>query len=568
MRIAVVGAGAMGAIFGSRFAQAGHDTVVVDVAEPLVDKINADGIAIVRGDDETVTKVPATTDPASVGEVDLVVFCVKCYHTSSAAQAARPLVGSDTVVASLQNGWGNGDVLASVYPAEQVVVGVTYNSGTVLDVGRVAHPGVGPTTVGSFADGGKGRPEQLAGALGDAGFEASVAAPIRPEIWKKLVLNAATLPASALTGMNAGQATAQPDDERARVGHGARGGRGRPRARLRHRREGAPRHDPRLARARRPDERIDAAGLRGRTAHRDRRDQRRRRARGRRERRPGADQPHLRPAREGLGVRERARMSTRLTYFGAAGYEIVGPSTRILMDPFLSENPLAPCSPDELEPPDVILVSHAAFDHYGDTASIARRTGAPVVCDTAVRAMLIDEGVSPDQVSATTWGIVVEVAGLQIRPVECHHWSSATLSDGRQAVGNPIAFIVETEPGVRIYHYGDTCIFDMRLIGELYKPTVGLLGCTLPKELSHRIPGPATFLTGEMDADEAARTAEMLGVDLAVACHYLAPDEEVERFLELVPVYDTTGRRRAVAPLVGETLVVDGDRHSIEETVA
>ena len=54
----------------------------------------------------------------------------------------------------------------------------------------------------------------------------------------------------------------------------------------------------------------------------------------------------------------------------------------------------------------------------------------------------------------------------------------------------------------------------------------------------------------------------MLGVDLAVACHYLAPDEEVDRFLELVPVYDTTGRRRVVAPLVGETLVVDGERHS------
>ena len=93
---------------------------------------------------------------------------------------------------------------------------------------------------------------------------------------------------------------------------------------------------------------------------------------------------------------------------------------------------------------------------------------------------------------------------------------------------------------MRIYHYGDTCIFDMRLIGELYRPTVGLLGCTLPRELSHLIPGPATFLTGEMDADEAARTAEMLGLELAVACHYLAKDAEVDRFLELVPKYDTT----------------------------
>jgi hypothetical protein len=56
----------------------------------------------------------------------------------------------------------------------------------------------------------------------------------------------------------------------------------------------------------------------------------------------------------------------------------------------------------------------------------------------------------------------------------------------------------------------------------------------------------------------------MLGVELAVACHYLEPDEEVERFLQLVPEYDTSGRRQAVAPLVGETLVVDGDRYEIE----
>jgi L-ascorbate metabolism protein UlaG (beta-lactamase superfamily) len=257
-------------------------------------------------------------------------------------------------------------------------------------------------------------------------------------------------------------------------------------------------------------------------------------------------------------------MSTRIRYLGAAGFELVGPSRRVLIDPFLSENPVAPVAPDEVETPDVILVSHAAFDHYGDTAAIARRTGAPVVCDAAVRAMLIDEGVSGDQVQATTWGIVTEVAGLVIRPVECHHWSSGTLSDGRQVVGNPIAFIVEPEPGVRVYHYGDTCVFDMRLIGELYRPTVGLLGCTVPRELLDRVPGPGTFVSGEMDADEAARVAEMLGLELAVACHYLEADAEVDRFLELVPRYDTTGLRRALAPAVGETIVVGDGGYTLE----
>jgi 2-dehydropantoate 2-reductase len=208
MKIAVVGAGAMGSIFGARFAAGGHDTVLVDVAAPLVERINEAGVTVVRGDEETVTVVPATSDPASVGVVDLAVFFVKCYHTQAAAELVRPLVGPDTVVASLQNGWGNGDVLAGVYPPEQVVVGVTYNSGTVLDVARVAHPGVGPTTMGAFAEGSTEGAERLAQALEDGGLEATVVSPVRPEIWKKLILNAATLPTAALTGMHAGALTA------------------------------------------------------------------------------------------------------------------------------------------------------------------------------------------------------------------------------------------------------------------------------------------------------------------------------------------------------------------------
>ena len=203
-----MGAGAMGSIFGARLAAAGVDTLLVDVAEPLVDKINADGVTVVRGEEETTTRVPATRDPASAGPADLVVFFVKCYHTASAADAARPLVGPDTVVASLQNGWGNGDVLASVFDPGQVVVGVTYNSGTVLGVGRVAHPGVGPTYMGPYDAGSAAGAERLAAALTQGGLEAHVTAEIRTEIWKKLILNAATLPTAALTGMNAGALTA------------------------------------------------------------------------------------------------------------------------------------------------------------------------------------------------------------------------------------------------------------------------------------------------------------------------------------------------------------------------
>lgn len=208
MRIAVVGAGAMGSIFGARLAGGGHDVVLVDIARTIVDRINEAGVTVVRGDDSTNTRVTATTDPSEVGgPVDLVVFCVKCYHTASATELARPLVGQDTVVASLQNGWGNGDVLAAAFPPEQVVVGVTYNSGLLVEPAKVVHPADQPTLVGAFADGGDERPARLAEALQSGGLETTVVSPVRPEIWKKLILNAATLPTAALTGMNAGALT-------------------------------------------------------------------------------------------------------------------------------------------------------------------------------------------------------------------------------------------------------------------------------------------------------------------------------------------------------------------------
>jgi 2-dehydropantoate 2-reductase len=211
MKIAVVGAGAMGSIFGARFVQGGHEVILVDVAEQLVEKVNRTGVTIVRGDEEVTTNVPATTDPATVGVVDVVVVFTKCYHTSSAAKAARPLVGPETVIASLQNGWGNGDVLAEVFPEDQIVLGVTYNSGTVLDVARVAHPGVGPTILGPFAGDDVAGARQLASAIEDGGLETTVTAPVHVEIWKKLILNAAALPAAALTGMNSGALTAHDE---------------------------------------------------------------------------------------------------------------------------------------------------------------------------------------------------------------------------------------------------------------------------------------------------------------------------------------------------------------------
>jgi L-ascorbate metabolism protein UlaG (beta-lactamase superfamily) len=249
----------------------------------------------------------------------------------------------------------------------------------------------------------------------------------------------------------------------------------------------------------------------------------------------------------------------RIRFLGVAGYEIVGPDTRILIDPFLSGSPLAPCHHEAIERPDVILVTHAAYDHLGDAAEIAVRTGAPVVCGGDVRLILVERGVPETQIQATVWGIVVKVGGVVVRPLECHHWSMGTL-EGRPVTGTPLAFIVEPEPGIRVYHYGDTAIFDMRLLGELYAPTVGLFGCTDPIELPDN--GAGELLTGEMDPDEAAYAAEMLGVDVAIAAHYLSKTPAVSEFLERVAARDSTGNRIGLAPNVGDSIVVERDASS------
>ncbi len=205
MRIAVVGAGAMGSIVGAGFAEAGHDTVLVDVVQPLVDKINADGVTVRdKSGEERTTRIEATTDPAQVGPVDVVIVFVKCYQTEAAARAGAPLVGDSTVVASLQNGWGNEEVLAQHFGARRVVAGVTYNSGSFLELGKVAHTSDGPTLVGPFEGTSLDGARRLGEALSSAGFEVDVTETIRSEIWKKLILNAATLPTAALSGLRTG----------------------------------------------------------------------------------------------------------------------------------------------------------------------------------------------------------------------------------------------------------------------------------------------------------------------------------------------------------------------------
>jgi L-ascorbate metabolism protein UlaG (beta-lactamase superfamily) len=249
-------------------------------------------------------------------------------------------------------------------------------------------------------------------------------------------------------------------------------------------------------------------------------------------------------------------MTTTLRFLGASGYEVVGPQFRLLFDPFLRNNPVAPYSTDDIPTPDLILVSHAAWDHMGDAGEISKRTGASVVGPMDVAEKMYDEGVPFDQVRAMIWGLCYEFDGIVVRAVENHHWTAATLKDGRIVTGVPLSFIVETEPGVRIYHFGDTAIFPgMQMIGELYAPTVGILGCAQTENLPD--PGAGRILTGEMNPDEAARAADWLRLREVIATHYMEPGPETAELRRRVPIHDTTGSRVVHTPRAGDVIVVE-----------
>jgi 2-dehydropantoate 2-reductase len=204
--VVIVGGGAMGGAFASAIAQGGTAVAIVDPAPAVVEAITRDGLRVTSSEGERTTRVEIMPDAARVGIADLVLVFVKAAHTRQAAATLPSLIGDHTVVVTLQNGWGNADVLAEHVPVERLLMGVTYHSATVVQPGQVRHTGRGMTFLGTYlTDGNLDAARTVAELLREAGLETTVSPGVRTEIWKKIVLNAATLPVAALTGLNAGQ---------------------------------------------------------------------------------------------------------------------------------------------------------------------------------------------------------------------------------------------------------------------------------------------------------------------------------------------------------------------------
>jgi 2-dehydropantoate 2-reductase len=202
MRVAIVGAGQMGSIYGAASSQNGHEVWLVDASEATVDEINARGLRITRRDGHIDTyRIPATTDPAAAGVADLVLFMVKGWATEQAAQRVAPMVGPATLILTLQNGLGNEEVLRACFPDNEILIGLSVHTVITLGVAHYSHTGVRDTYLGPSRGTALDGARRAASAFEGPDFGVSVLpeAEVRTEQWAKFVLNCASLPTMGLT---------------------------------------------------------------------------------------------------------------------------------------------------------------------------------------------------------------------------------------------------------------------------------------------------------------------------------------------------------------------------------
>ena len=212
MRIAIIGAGGVGGYFGGRLAQAGHDVTFVARGRHLEAIRNA-GLRIESGlGNAVVTSARATPDIASVGAVDVTMFCVKLWDVESTAPRLVPLVAGGGVVIPFQNGVESHEVLRRVLGGAHVLGGVAYIAATIREPGVIAHTGtMARLTVGAFEPGLAAPAEAFAAAGRTAGFECTVAPDILAALWKKYVFLAAMSGCTSLARVPVGVIRSDPD---------------------------------------------------------------------------------------------------------------------------------------------------------------------------------------------------------------------------------------------------------------------------------------------------------------------------------------------------------------------
>ncbi|MGB3451199.1 MAG: 2-dehydropantoate 2-reductase [Giesbergeria sp.] len=203
MKIAVMGAGAVGCYYGGMLARAGHDVVLV--ARPAhVEAMQRQGLRLDTQTFQEQVRVQASTQPEAVQGAQCVLFCVKSTDTESAGLAMAPHLAEGATVLSLQNGVDNAERLAAVLQ-RPVLPAVVYVATAMAGPGHVRHFGRGELVIAPSPTS-----EPLAQTFAAAGIPVQVSDNVAGALWAKLVLNCVYNPLSAITGLPYGEIVNSP----------------------------------------------------------------------------------------------------------------------------------------------------------------------------------------------------------------------------------------------------------------------------------------------------------------------------------------------------------------------
>jgi 2-dehydropantoate 2-reductase len=211
MRIAVMGSGGVGGYFGGLLAQSEEEVIFIARGTHL-QALRTHGITVkshVTGD--FTRAVSATDDLGAIGEVDLILFCVKTYDLDAAAARLSPLIGSHTMVLPLQNGIDSAERLAQIISPAAVLGGVAYVIATRVAPGVIVHHGLNKIIFGERNGGTSPRTEQLRDMFRRTAITGELHTDIRVPQWDKFILLAATGGLMAMTRLSIGSIRACPE---------------------------------------------------------------------------------------------------------------------------------------------------------------------------------------------------------------------------------------------------------------------------------------------------------------------------------------------------------------------
>jgi 2-dehydropantoate 2-reductase len=207
MKIAIVGAGAMGSLFGALLTEAQNEVWLHDVWAEHVHAINENGLIIEYMGKTRRVHVKATTNPKDIGQVELVILFVKSTQTRSASGPAAALAAQDGSVMTLQNGMGNADIISELIEPARILAGTTSHGATMLGPGNIRHAGRGATTIGSWSRSKQGflRARYFSEFFTRAGIQTDAVEDVHKVVWNKLLINVGINAITALTGITNGQ---------------------------------------------------------------------------------------------------------------------------------------------------------------------------------------------------------------------------------------------------------------------------------------------------------------------------------------------------------------------------